>query len=144
MREATNVSNQNVDRLRQAYQQWHATRGGSVEIWMDLLTDDVKMGSLADGAAGVEFSKARQGKNQAEQYFQELEAGWQLVHFTPETFVAEDDRVVMIGRCAFRSRATEKIAESPVAHVFRSRDGKIVEFFEFFDTAKAWQTSLPA
>jgi ketosteroid isomerase-like protein len=34
-------------------------------------------------------------------------------------------------------RKTGIVVESPKADVFRFRDGLIVEFFEFFDTARA-------
>ena len=65
-------------------------------------------------------------------------ADWELIHFTPEEFIADGDRVVVLSSVAFRFRATGKVAESPKADVFRFRDGKIVEFFEFFDTARAF------
>ncbi|MGL4462541.1 MAG: nuclear transport factor 2 family protein [Planctomycetia bacterium] len=44
---------------------------------------------------------------------------------------------------AYRHRETGKIAESPKADVVRFRDGQIVEFFEFFDTARALAATRP-
>lgn len=44
---------------------------------------------------------------------------------------------------AFRHRKTGKVAESPKADVFRFRDGLIVEFAEFFDTARALADTHP-
>ena len=54
-----------------------------------------------------------------------------------ENPIAQDDRVVVVSRVAFKSRITGKVAQSPKADIFRFRDGKIVEFIEFFDTAAA-------
>lgn len=45
--------------------------------------------------------------------------------------------VVVRSRFAFRNKQTGKSFESPKADFVRFRDGKIVEFFEFYDTAKA-------
>lgn len=133
-----NQAEENVRKLRVAYQLWNDTLGESTQHWLDLMADDIKMTSLASSHPAMEFTKPVQGKVQAEDYFAGLKAGWEMVHFTPEEFIAQGDRVVMLGRCAFRSRLTGKTAESPKADVYRFRDGRIVEFFDFYDTAAAY------
>lgn len=127
----------NVSKLRAAYQLWSDTHGGSVQHWIGLMADDVRIRSGPDGAPGMEFTKSRDGKADAERYFDGVAADWEMVHFTPEEFIAQGDRVVVLSQVAFRYRKTGKVAESPKADVFRFRDGKIVEFVEFFDTARA-------
>ncbi|WP_010584942.1 nuclear transport factor 2 family protein [Schlesneria paludicola] len=129
---------ENVRKLRVAYKMWNDSRGESSQHWLDLMADDVKMTSLASSHPSMEFTKAVHGKSQAEDYFAGLKASWEMVHFTAEEFVAQGDRVVMLGRCAFRSRLTGKTAESAKADVYRFRDGCIVEFFDFYDTAAAY------
>ena len=101
----------NLDKLRHAYQQWHETRGASVAAWLDLMADDVVLRSLADGAAGMEFSKARSGRSQAEDYFAGIARDWEMVYDHAEEFIAEGDRVVMLGRYAWRYRPTGRTAE---------------------------------
>ena len=133
----------NVGQLRQAYQLWNDTRGGSAQHWLDLMADDVTMRSVTAGAPGMAFTKANQGKGEAAQYFAGLAADWEMVHFTPEEFIAQGDRVVVLSSCAFRYRKTGKAVESPKADVFRFRGGLIVEFFEFFDTARALAATRP-
>ena len=133
----------NVAKLRQAYRDWQDTRGGSTQRWLDLLSDDVKMGSLTAGAPEMAFTKAKRGKAEAEQYLSGLLADWEMIHFTPEEFIAQGDRVVVLSSVAFRHRGTGKVAESPKADVYRFRDGLIVEFFEFFDTARALAAARP-
>lgn len=133
----------NVGKLRRAYHLWHDTRGGSAAHWLDLMADDVSMRSVTAGAPEMAFTKANQGKAEAAQYFAGLAADWEMVHFTPTEFIAAGDRVVVLSTCAFRYRRTGKVAESPKADVFRFRDGRIVEFFEFFDTARALAATRP-
>jgi ketosteroid isomerase-like protein len=134
---------ENVGKLRRAYQLWHDTRGGSVKHWLDLMAEDVTIRSLTAGAPGMAFTKANRGKAEAAQYFAGLAADWELIHFTLTEVIAEGDRVVVLSTCAFRHRRTGKVAESPKADVFRFRDGQIVEFFEFFDTALALAATRP-
>ena len=127
---------ENVAKLRQAYRLWNDTCGGSVQHWLDLMAADVTVRSIADGAPGMAYTKANHGKAEAALYFAGV-AAWEMIHFTPAEFIAEGDRVVVLSTVAFRHRQTGKVAESPKADVFRFRDGEIVEFFEFFDTARA-------
>ena len=136
-------SQDNVKALRHAYQEWHSTLGGSVQTWLDLLADDVAMRSPGGSAPALDFAKPRQGKAEAEQYFASVLAAWEMVHFTPEVFIAEADRVVVISRVAFKYRETGKVVDSPKADVFRFRDGKVIEFTEFFDTAAALAATKP-
>ncbi|HEX4609481.1 MAG TPA: nuclear transport factor 2 family protein, partial [Urbifossiella sp.] len=84
------------------------------------------------------------GKAGAERYFAGLAAEWEMVRFTPTEFIAQGDRVVVLSDVAFCYRPTGKVAESPKADVFRFRDGRIVEFFEFLDTAAAHAVTRPA
>ncbi|WP_406693652.1 nuclear transport factor 2 family protein [Singulisphaera sp. Ch08] len=132
-----------VNALRQAYQQWNSTRGENAQVWLDLFSDDITMRSLGGDAAAFDFAKPRHGKADAEQYFADVLAAWEMVHFTPEDFIAEADRVVVVSRVAYKYRETGKVAESPKADIFRFRDGKVIEFTEFFDTAAALAATQP-
>lgn len=132
-----------VAKIRRAYQLWSDTRGGSVQHWLDLMADGVRMKSLAGGADGMAFTKTACGKAEAAGYFAGLAADWEMIRFTPEEFIAQGDRVVVLSSVAFRYRKTGKVAESPKADVFRFRDGLIVEFSEFFDTARALAATCP-
>ena len=126
-----------VNKLRHAYQFWNDTKGASVQTWFELFADDIVIRSLGNENARLDFAKGRKGKSEAEQYFADLGSSWEMVYFQPEDFIAQDDRVVVVSRVAFKSRITGKVAQSPKADIFRFRDGKIVEFIEFFDTAAA-------
>lgn len=132
-----------LNKLRAAYRAWHDTRGKSVDAWMALMADDIEMRSVADGAPGMEFSAPRTGKDTLHHYFSALAADWEMIHYTPEHFLADGDRVAVFGRCAYKNRRTGKTAETHVANLWRFRDGLAVEYFEMYDTAKAFAAATP-
>ena len=140
-REAFVDASDHVGKLRQGYKLWNDTKGGSVAEWMALMADDVVM--RGPSGAGLEFAGCCTGKEAAGAYFTGLATEWEMIHFIPEEFIAQGDRVVVLSKVSFRSRRTGKVAESPKADVFRFRDGQIVEFFEFFDTAAALAGTQP-
>jgi ketosteroid isomerase-like protein len=131
----------NVDKLRRAYQAWDETRGASVQQWLELLADDVVIRSLAENEPSLEFAERRRGRAQAEQYFAALAKEWEMIYFSVDEFISEGDRVVAIGRCAWRHRRTGKSVESPKVDIWRFRDGKATEVFELYDTAKAFEAA---
>ena len=126
-----------VENLRTAYQAWNDTRGESVDVWLSLMADSIKMQSLADGAVGLEFSATRHGRDEVKQYFVELNNQWNVLSFVADEFIVQEDRIVVLGHGQWRSTATGKDVYSPIAHFWRFVDGKATEFFEFYDTAKA-------
>ena len=127
----------NVDILRQAYALWGSTKAGSVEHWMGLMADRVDWRSLAAGAAGMEFTCDGIAKDDVRSYLETLAREWEMQSYTVDDFIAQGDRVVMVGRCAWKHRGTGKHVDTPKADIVRLRDGKIVEFMEYYDTAAA-------
>jgi uncharacterized protein len=133
----------NVKNLREAYQSWNDSRGAALEKWMELMADNIVFRSLAGGAKGMEFTLECRNKSDVERYFKGLGTDWEMLHYTPEEFTAQEDRVVVFGKCGWKSRKTGKSVETPKADFFKFRNGKIVEFFEFYDTARAIAAGLP-
>ena len=133
-----------LDKLRHAYQQWHETKGANAAAWLDLMADDVTMRSIASDAPEMKFSRRQGGKVEAARYFAELIADWEMIHFTPTEFIEQGDRVVVLGSCAFAFRKTGAVVESPKCDVFLFRNGLVVDFFEFFDTATAFAATREA
>ncbi|MGL4462540.1 MAG: nuclear transport factor 2 family protein [Planctomycetia bacterium] len=85
-----------VEKLRRAYQLWSDTRGGSVQHWLDLMTDDVVLRSLAGGVPGMAFTKANRGKAEVAEYMAGLKSDWEMFRFETEEFIAQGDRVVAL------------------------------------------------
>ena len=127
----------NVTVLKEAYRRWHDTKGGSVDYWLSLMIDDVKFRSLAEGAPPMEFTRTSSRKTHVQRYFAGLTGEWKMNYYHVDEYIAQGDRVVALGRCSFEHRKTGKTLETPKADFHRFRDGKICEFFEFYDTAQA-------
>ncbi len=127
-----------IEKLKEGYRQWNDTKANSVEYWLNLIADDVKWRSLADGAPGMEFTRSCDCKDDVVGYFQQLGEDWEMIHFTPEDFIAQDDKLVVRSQCEWRHRKTGKTVTTPKADFITFRNGKIVEFVEFYDTAKAF------
>ena len=133
----------NVAALTTAYKLWNDSKGGSVDHWLGLLTDDVNFGSLAAGAVHMAFATDYDNKQKLKSYFDGLRMDWEMIHFTVDEFIAQNDSVVMRGRVAWRNKRTGKVCNSPKVDYWRFRDGKAVEFFEYFDTAGAQAAATP-
>ena|SRR5688572_15658760 len=128
------MANENVEKLKKAYAFWNDHLGSSNQQWMDLMDEKVVFRSLAGGAPGMEFTVDCHGKADLQNYFGGLAADWEMLHYTPQEFIADGDRVVVLSRCAWRSRKTGKSIETPKADFFLFKNGKIVDFMEFYDT----------
>jgi ketosteroid isomerase-like protein len=137
------VEQDNVALLREAYVGWNANKGCDVTCWMSVIHDDFKLASLADGAPEVPFTVPRNGREQVLEYLEGLNRDWEMVYCDIDDFVAQGDRVVAMGRTAWRHRGTGKVTESPKIDVWRIRDGKAVEFAEFYDTASMYAAATP-
>lgn len=133
----------NVAILNAAYTRWHETKGGSIEYWMDLLDDNVDFGSLAEGTKPLEFTQHRNAKSEVEDYLRSLVEQFEMIHYTIDEYVAKGDRVVAIGSTAWRNKATGKTVETPKIDLFKMKNGRIIEFFEMYDTAKVLASCEP-
>ncbi|MGB6535858.1 MAG: nuclear transport factor 2 family protein [Xanthobacteraceae bacterium] len=127
---------QNVGILKKAYADWASSRGGSADQWTAIFADNFKFGSMAEGGYGAAYLTTYQSRNDLAQYFAGLARDWEMIEFVTEHFIAQDDRVVMLGRCSWRYKHTGKVVETPKADSWRFAGGKAVEFYEYYDTAK--------
>jgi uncharacterized protein len=130
-----NAQQKNIAKLKHAYRLWNETRGGSVDEWTKLFTEDIVIHPPGGYDAGSGFFREFKGRDAANAYFSELGDCWEMIHFTPEQFIAEGDLVVVLSRVAFRCKSTGKTAASMKADFFLFRNGAIAEFRDFFDTA---------
>ena len=102
---------------------------------MGLVADDVKFSSLAQGAPPVAFTRTYTNREALRGYFEGLLADWEMIHYTVHEFVAQGDAVFMRGATAWRHKRTGKAVDTPKVDFWRFRNGKAVEFYEYYDTA---------
>ena len=122
--------------MRQAYEYWDTNKEQAFENWMNLLSDDVTLRSLADGVVGMEFTKACHCKSDVLRYFEGLSSNWEMIYYIVDEYIAQGNKVVAVGNCKWKYRETNMVIETPKVDIVTFRDGKIVEFFELYDTAK--------
>ncbi len=126
----------NVETLRKAYGVWTKTRGASSDHWLEICADKIAFGSLANGPAGSTYLTAYQRRDDLKSYFAGIAQDWEMMEFEVDHFVAQGDRVVMLGRCAWKYRKTGKVVWTQKADSWRFENGKAAEFFEFYDTGQ--------
>ena len=126
----------NVEVLKEAYRRWHESRGGSVDYWFEhVLGDRISFGSVPRGAAPLNFATQYDDRTALRAYFEGLLSEWSMQYYTVTDYVAQGDAVVARGSTAWTNKKTGKVAETPKVDFWRFKDGKAVEFYEYFDTA---------
>jgi ketosteroid isomerase-like protein len=125
----------NVGVLKEAYRQWNETRGGSVDHWMNFLAPNISFGSIPRGAEPMAFATQYDNRGQLRAYFDGLLADWTMVYYRVDEYVAQGDAVFARGSTSWTNKKTGKTMETPKVDFWRFRDGKAVEFYEYFDTA---------
>ena len=103
---------------------------------MSFVGDDIRFGSIARGAAPLGFTQPISNKQALRGYFDGLLGDFAMIHYTIEDYVAEGDIVFVRCTTSWKSKKTGKPFETPKADFWRFRDGKVVEFYEFYDTAQ--------
>jgi ketosteroid isomerase-like protein len=126
----------NVATLKEAYRLWRESLGGSVDHWMGICAENIQFGSIVQGAPRVAYMTEYKARDELAQYFEGLKRDWEMIEFKTDHFVAQGDRVVMLGSCSWRAKSTGKVVTTPKADSWRFANGKAVEYYEFFDTAQ--------
>ena len=121
-------------RLRESYRKWSESAGTRSDHWMELLADSIEMRSVLAPDLPDDLAAHRRTLSGALEYFQTVARDWEMIHFTVERFVDGGDDVVMVGRCAWRNRATGRTVDTPKVDIWRFENGKAVSFLEMFDS----------
>ena len=127
--------NKNI--VREAFEKWDETKASKVGIdhWRGILSDKIKFKSLANGANGAKFTELVLSRDDMERYFEGLTGTMDMLYYTIDHYIAEDDKVVCVGKTAWKVKATGEVYETPKCDVVTFEDGKIVAFYEYYDTA---------
>jgi ketosteroid isomerase-like protein len=83
------------------------------------------------------------GKSDFLSYIAGLTTDWEMIFYRIDEYLAQDDRVVAIGSTSWRNKRTGKIVLTPKVDIWRMKDGKAVQFSEFYDTAKLIAAAQP-
>jgi ketosteroid isomerase-like protein len=83
------------------------------------------------------FAGQFHGKDQVAHFFSMLEQAQDVIEFEPQNFIAEGDKVAVTGTARWAVKTTGLTYDSPWAHIFTLRDGKIARFEQHTHTAAA-------
>jgi ketosteroid isomerase-like protein len=123
------MSQQNISIVQNGYA---AFGRGDIPAFLSLLDANVEW--KTPGPSDVPTAGTRRGPAQVAEFFGVLTEMVEFEHFEPQTFVADGDRVVVLGtdRIKIKGGSGKSLSE-PWCHVFTIRNGKIVAFHEYLD-----------
>jgi uncharacterized protein len=130
------MRNDNAGILEAAYRGWNASKGDP-NYWLAIVAPEIRLNSLAGGAAPLEFTASRQGADQLKAYLAELLADWSMNFQNLKEIIADGERFCAIVEMSWTNRRTAKTFEGIKVDIWRFKDGMAVEFEEFYDTARA-------
>lgn len=123
---------QNVELVQQCYADYGKR---DIEHMITCMTSDIEW-ELAD-VPGVDFSGKRQGCDQVREFFRKNFEQQEVRAFAPREFIAQGDKVVVLGHGAWTVKRTGLDFESDWVHVFTFRGDKLAAFREFMDVNTA-------
>lgn len=133
---------ENTKLVQQGYQHF---KSGNIPALLDILSDNVEW--VFPDLKGVAVTGTRRGRKEVADFYAKLAETQETLSFEPREFVAQGDKVVVLGHYSFRVKATGRQFESDWAEVFTIKNGKIARFQEYANTAAAmvaYQTALAA
>ena len=120
----------NVEVVQETYE---AVGRGDIPALLDLLTDDVEW--TLQGPSVLPFAGTRRGREGVAEFFSLVGETLEFERFEPREFVAQGDKVVVLGFERSAVKPTGRSFEQEWAHVYKLRDGKVAEFLALEDTA---------
>ncbi len=88
-----------------------------------------------DGPAGLPFFGDRHGPAGVTKFFQDIGAHLDIQEFRPEQLFAQGDTVIALGFERGQAKATGKAFQGHWAHVFTFKNGQVVAFREYQNSA---------
>jgi ketosteroid isomerase-like protein len=123
---------ENINLVEQCYA---AFLRGDIQSLLTRFTEDIDWElPLIEEAP---FSGKRHGHQQVQEFFQSLDSMQEAKQFEPKEFIAQGNKVVVLGHYAWEIKSTKAQFDSDWTHIFTIRDGKIARFREFLDSHNA-------
>ena len=133
----------NIEKLKAAYEAWGNTKGDSISRWLELVGDDFEMRSVAPKPPGLAFAGVHKGPASLEVYLKSLLDAWRMEYYTVDTIIGDGDAVAIFGTCSWTFKSTGRTATTPIANLWRFRNGKAYQCIEIFDSARAAEAAMP-
>jgi len=123
------------ENIKLAQQAYTSFQSGDIQALLALMSEDIKW-ELPE-IEGISFAGKRSGRNEVAEFFSSIADQQEVLEFSPQTFIAQGDKVAVQGNYRWRVKATGRDYAADWVHVFTIRDGRIIRFQEYTDTAAA-------
>jgi uncharacterized protein len=123
---------QNIEAVKQAYE---AFGTGDMPTLLGMFDENIEW--RTPDVEGSPFQSAYDGREAVAEFFKTIDEHENFSQFEPREFIAQGDRVVVLGALTSTVNSTGRNYQTEWVHFFTMRDGKITNFKEFFDTAAA-------
>jgi hypothetical protein len=90
---------------------------------------------IIPGGSGIPVAGTFRSRKGVADFFRALGENQTARQFEPREFIAQGDKVVVLGHYRWTVKPTGKPYESDWVHVFAIRNGSVVRFQEYSDTA---------
>ncbi len=128
----------NLKNLKAAYRAWGKSRAtANIGPMESLMANSFRIASMDENTPGLAFAIDRSSKAQSLAYLAGIFDDWEMLHYTPKTFVEQGNKIAMFGKCAYKNKATKKTVECWIANLWEFKEGKAVSMIDIFDSAKA-------
>ena len=124
------MAEENLDVIRQGYD---AFGRGDINALLESFDEQITW--VTPGPPDLATSGRRSGRQEVAGFFAAVNQLFDVQRFEPKEFLAQGDTVVVLGSETAVARSTGKVIDVDWVHVFKMRNGKVVAFQEFFDTA---------
>ena len=129
---------QNKQRVQESYRLF---QNGDIQGVLERCHDDAEW--CSPDSEVMPFAGSFHGKPGIADFFSRLDATLQALRFEPQEFIAEGDKVVVVGQATWLVKTTGKQFDTPWMHVFTLRDGKIARIEALSDTAAGERAFRP-
>ena len=125
------MSQQNIGLVQRGYE---AFGRGDIPGFLSLLDGNVEWTS--PGTSDLPTAGTRRGPTQVGEFFGVLNELIDFERFEPQTFLADGDRVVVLGIAQYKVKGgSGRSLTEHWCHLFTIRNGTIAAFYEYVDTA---------
>jgi ketosteroid isomerase-like protein len=117
---------------------------GDMPRLLDLMAEDVVWDIPG---AGLPLAGTYRGRDGVASFFQNLSADVEILDFQPREFLADGNRVLVVGWERTRVRTTNRTVELDWVMAFTVRDGKVSAYRQYLDTklfASAYEAAATA
>lgn len=116
-------------------------KAGDIPTLLQSMSEDITW-QLPE-VENVPFTGKRQGRGAVAEFFSMLASLQDARSFEPREFIAQGNKVAVLGHYVWQVKANGRTYEADFAHVFTLRGVQIVAFHEYTDTAAAAKAFRP-